>query len=733
MKRSTYYIEKMDCPTEEGMIRARLEKVAGIDTLNFNLLSRELTVTHRLDDERTIITALDAIGMASVPRVAGGEEEAPARAWARRPVVSRGEQLALGASGLLALAAEGAAYATGAEASLPVGLLAFGSMALGGLETLKKGLRDLRHLRLSINLLMVVAVAGAVVIGQWAEAAMVTFLFGLAEAIEQLALDRGRRAIRNLIELAPDVAFVGRDGGFAEVPAASVKIGETIRIRPGERIALDGRVLSGASAVNQAPITGESIPVEKATGDSVFAGTINEHGSLDVEVTANKGGTTLARIVRAVQQAQAEKAPTQRFVDRFARVYTPAVFIVALLVAIVPPLVLGAEFYEWLYRALVLLVIACPCALVISTPVTVVSGLTAAARRGILVKGGAYLEEGRRVRVVALDKTGTLTRGRPAVTDVVPLGEHSADEVLRTAASLDAPSEHPVASAIVAAWSGAAATEPGSESSERRAAAARVRDVVPVEGFEAIPGRGVKGRLNGTLYYVGNHRLAEEVDVCGPHVEQVLDRLESEGKTVAVVMDEQRVLGVLGVADTLRETSIAAVHELHDMGVRTVMLTGDNQKTAEVIARQVGIDDPRGGLLPEDKLAAIGDLLASHGAVAMVGDGINDAPALAKASVGVAMGAAGSDTALETADVALMEDDLRKLPEYLLLARRTSTVLKQNIGLALGIKAVFFVLALTGTATLWMAVFADMGATLLVVFNGLRPRHAGPTPLPAPA
>ncbi len=519
---------------------------------------------------------------------------------------------------------------------------------------------------------------------------------------------------------------MGRGGGFAEVPAASVKIGETIRIRPGERIALDGRVLSGTSAINQAPITGESIPVEKAAGDSVFAGTINEHGSLDVEVTANKGGTTLARIVRAVQQAQAEKAPTQRFVDRFARVYTPAVFVVALLVAIVPPLVLGAEFYEWLYRALVLLVIACPCALVISTPVTVVSGLTAAARRGILIKGGAYLEEGRRVRLVALDKTGTLTHGRPVVTDVVPLGEHSADEVLHTAASLDAPSEHPVASAIVAAWSGTASTEPGSESPQRQAAAARVRDVVPVAEFEAIPGRGVKGRLDGTLYFVGNHRLTEEVGVCGPHVEQVLDRLESEGKTIAVVMDEQSVLGVLGVADSLRETSIAAVRELHDMGVRTVMLTGDNQKTAEVIARQVGINDARGGLLPEEKLDAIGVLLAKHESVAMVGDGINDAPALAKASVGVAMGAAGSDTALETADVALMEDDLRKLPEYLLLARRTSSVLKQNIALALGIKAVFFLLALTGLATLWMAVFADMGATLLVVFNGLRLRHAGP-------
>ncbi len=437
-------------------------------------------------------------------------------------------------------------------------------------------------------------------------------------------------------------------------------------------------------------------------GDAVFAGTVNERGAFEFRVTANKGSTTLDRIIHTVQEAQGQRAPTQRFVDQFARYYTPAVVAFAVLVALLPPLFFGAAFLDWFYKALVMLVIACPCALVISTPVTVVSGLAAAARHGILVKGGVHLENGRRIKAVALDKTGTLTHGRPQLTDVVPLNARPADELLQLAASVDAHSEHPVAAAIVAAWQ-----EPG-------------RPLLDVNAFEALAGRGAKGTVAGQLYYVGNHRLVEELAVCGPHVEEVLQRLEREGKTAVVLVTEREPLCVFGVADTVRGHSAEAIRDLHALGVVSVMLTGDNRTTARAIADQVGIDDARGDLLPEDKLAAIDELIARHGEVGMVGDGINDAPALARASIGFAMGAAGTDTAIETADVALMDDDLRKLPRFIELSRRTSHVLWQNISLALGIKAVFFALALAGQATLWMAVFADMGASLLVVANGLR-------------
>jgi Cd2+/Zn2+-exporting ATPase len=479
-------------------------------------------------------------------------------------------------------------------------------------------------------------------------------------------------------------------------------------------------VTSGESTVNQAPITGESMPVEKRAGDQVFAGTINERGSFEFETTTSGGNTTLSRIITAVQQAQAQRAPTQRFIDNFARYYTPAVVAFAILIAALPPIALGQPFQPWLYKALVLLVIACPCALVISTPVTVVSGLASAARRGILIKGGVHLENGRRLNLIALDKTGTLTQGAPKVTDVVPLVDRSPEELHQIAASVDALSEHPVASAIVAGWTGADKSIAGSESGDRLTAAAKGHKLLAVTEFEAITGRGVQGVVNGVRYYVGNHRLVHELNVCGPHVEEKLEALEAQAKTVVVLMTERESLAVIAVADTLRETSIEAVHELKGLGVATVMLTGDNSLTAKAIAERLGIDDARGDLLPADKLAAVDILLESNKTVGMVGDGINDAPALAKATIGFAMGAAGTDTALETADVALMQDDLRKISEFIRLSRRTASILGQNITIAIAIKVVFFALALAGVATLWMAVFADMGASLIVVANGLR-------------
>jgi len=705
MKKSIFVISNMDCPTEEALIRKRLGSVPGIGELSFNLMARRLTVMHTLDDDQAIRDALREIGM----KTDTGPQCQPgscSTCEAETPVVSRRTWALMAVSGTAAIAAEIVAWSGVSEQSVAVIALALLSIATGGLSTLKKGWIALKNFTLNMNFLMSVAVIGALAIGEWPEAAVVIFLFALAELIETLSLERAKNAIKGLMAMTPEIATVQLDNGeWQEMAAADVRIGQTVRVKPGERIPLDGVVTAGGSSVNQAPITGESIPVVKAAGDPVFAGTLNERGMLEFRVTASKGNTTLDRIIHTVQEAQGQRAPTQRFVDQFALYYTPAVVVFAILVAAVPPLLFGAEFEPWFYKALVMLVIACPCALVISTPVTVVSGLAAAARQGILVKGGVHLENGRLIKAVALDKTGTLTHGRPVVTDVVPLVEWQKDKLLQLAASVDAHSEHPIAAAIVSAWQDSGKTE---------------RVLLPSSSFDSITGRGARAVVEGQLYHVGNHRLCEELGVCGLHVEEVLGRLEKEGKTAVILATASEPLCVIGVADTVRGHSAEAIRQLHALGVTSVMLTGDNQTTASAIAIQVGIDDARGNLLPEEKLAVIDELIRRYGQVGMVGDGINDAPALAKASIGFAMGSAGTDTAIETADVALMDDDLRKVPHFIRLSRDTSRVLRQNIALAIGIKAVFFILALAGKATLWMAVFADMGASLIVVFNGMR-------------
>jgi Cd2+/Zn2+-exporting ATPase len=525
----------------------------------------------------------------------------------------------------------------------------------------------------------------------------------VAELIEAKSLDRARHAIQGLMQLAPEQATVWQgDGQWREVAARSVALAARVRVKPGERIALDGTLVSGRSSVNQAPITGESLPVDKGPGNAVFAGTINESGSFEYVVTAVAGDSTLARIIHAVEEAQGAKAPTQRFVDQFARVYTPVVFAIALAVAILPPLLFAGAWLDWVYKALVLLVIACPCALVISTPVTIVSGLAAAARQGILIKGGAYLEEGRKLAWLALDKTGTITHGKPVQTDFVVLNGYGEAEVRTLAASLASRSDHPVSRALAAK-----AEQEGIQ-------------LLSVEAFEALPGRGAKGVIHGKVYHLGNHRLIHEQGRCSAELEARLSALEAQGKTVIVLTDELNVHGLFAVADTVKDSSRQAIAELHALGIKTVMLTGDNAHTAKAIAAQVGIDEAQGDMLPQDKLQAIEAKIALGGAVGMVGDGINDAPALARSDIGFAMGAAGTGTAIETADVALMDDDLRKLPRFVRLSRRTHALLVQNIVLALGIKAVFLVLTLMGLGTMWMAVFADVGASLLVVGNGLR-------------
>ncbi|WP_438998038.1 heavy metal translocating P-type ATPase [Variovorax beijingensis] len=698
-----FRIPTMDCAVEESEIRRALEPVAGVRALRFRLGERTMAITA---DDGALPGALDAIRRAGFkPEPLNDAASSPAEG--AQPAAAPGGMSSglarLVAALALAIAAEAVSFLApeGAGSTAAEMGLALAAIALAGLDTYKKGFAALLRGRLNINALMAVAVTGAFLIGQWPEAAMVMALYAIAELIEARAVDRARNAIQGLLALAPELAEVRQpDGSWKTAKAETVALDAVVRIRPGERVPLDGVVTEGASAIDQAPVTGESIPVDKSAGDPVFAGTINQTAALEFRVTAVAANTTLARIIHAVEEAQGTRAPTQRFVDRFAAVYTPAVFVLAVAVALLTPWLMGWSWTEAIYKALVLLVIACPCALVISTPVTVVSALASAARRGILIKGGTYLEEARKLKAVALDKTGTITEGKPKLV-ASRLLDPAADEaaIFAIAASIAGRSDHPVSKAI---------------------AEGLEREHQPVGDFTALPGRGVQAVHGGRSYVLGNHRLIEEQGLCSPALEAELKQHEEAGRTVTLLASGHAVLALFAVADTIKPSSKAAMAELRALGVTPVMLTGDNAATARAIGMHAGIDDVRGNLLPEEKLDAIKALQQRHGMAGMAGDGINDAPALAQADIGFAMGGAGTDTAMEAADVVIMNDDLRRLPETIRLSRRAHAVLWQNITLALGIKAVFFVLAVFGSATMWMAVFADMGASLLVVANGLR-------------
>ena len=702
-----FRIPAMDCAVEEADIRRVLEPVKGIRSLNFQLVARTLAIDAPHDAVQAAVAAIGQAGYKMQPFATAaaddgthdGHDHAQAPDHGLPPGLSR-----LVAALLLAGVAEAVSFL--APAALPWTLagmaVALAAIFLAGLDVYKKGVAALMKGRLNINALMAVAVTGAFLIGQWPEAAMVMALYSMAELIEAMAVDRARNAIKGLMALAPEEAEVRDAGGaWQNLPLGDVPLGATVRVRPGGRIPLDGTLTAGASAVNQAPVTGESLPVDKAIGDSVFGGTISQTGELELRVTAAAQDSTLARIIHAVEQAQGKRAPTQTLIDRFAAIYTPVVFVLALAVALFTPLLLDWTWLEALYKALVLLVIACPCALVVSTPVTVVSGLATAARRGVLIKGGTYLEEARRLKAVALDKTGTLTHGTPSLVHWQAWGAADAAGVRQVAARLAARYDHPVSTAIAQGLADSASAS-------------------PVQAFSALAGQGVQGSVDGRLYVLGNHRLMEARGQCSPALEAALAVHEQRGRSVTLLAGEHGVLGFFAVADTIRDTSRQAIAELKALGVTPVMLTGDNTATARAVAAQAGIEDVRGNLLPEGKLAAIRQIQGQYGLTGMIGDGINDAPSLAQADIGFAMGGAGTDIAIEAADVVIMNDNLRRLAETIRLSRRTHVVLWQNITLALGIKAVFLLLALFGHATMWMAVFADMGASLLVVANGLR-------------
>lgn len=598
-------------------------------------------------------------------------------------------------------------YVNGEE-NIVTTLLFLASMFIGGLSLFKVGLQNLLRFEFDMKTLMTVAVIGGAIIGEWAEVAIVVILFAISEALERFSMDRARQSIRSLMDIAPKEALVRRNGQEIMIHVDDIAVGDIMIVKPGQKIAMDGVVVSGYSAVNQAAITGESVPVEKTVDNEVFAGTLNEEGLLEVEITKLVEDTTISKIIHLVEEAQGERAPSQAFVDKFAKYYTPIIMIIAALVAIVPPLFFDGSWETWIYQGLAVLVVGCPCALVISTPISIVSAIGNAAKKGVLVKGGVYLEEMGALKAIAFDKTGTLTKGVPAVTDYNVLNKQiNEKELLSIITALEYRSQHPLASAIMKK-----AEEENITYSD-----------VQVEDFSSITGKGIKGIVNGTTYYIGSPKLFKELltNDFDKDLEQNVTTLQNQGKTAMIIGTEKEILAVIAVADEVRESSKEILQKLHQLGIKkTIMLTGDNKGTANAIGGQVGVSDIEAELMPQDKLDFIKQLRSEYGNVAMVGDGVNDAPALAASTVGIAMGGAGTDTALETADVALMGDDLRKLPFTVKLSRKTLNIIKANITFAIAIKFIALLLVIPGWLTLWIAILSDMGATLLVALNGLR-------------
>ena len=696
---TTLRVAGMDCADEVEALEQVFRPLKGVREVRVNLVGGKVTLFH--DESVTPEQLIGAVATTGMKAVRDGEDAADLEG------AKRMRQISVAVSGVftgLGLLMQWMKFAP------VVADVAFGiAIVAGGWFTVPKAVRAVRRFALDMNVLMTVAVIGALAIHEWSEGAAVTFLFALSELLEAFSLARARKAVQALMQLTPETALLKDGANFREVPVAEVAVGATIAVKSGSRIPLDGEVTSGESAVNQAPITGESMPVEKKPGDGVFAGTINGEGSLEIRTTKGHADTTIAKIIHLVEEAQSQKAPSQRFVDVFARYYTPTVMVAALLVILVPPLLFHAAWLTWFYRGLVLLVIACPCALVISTPVSVVSGLTAMARRGVLIKGGAVLEAVGKLRALAVDKTGTITEGKPRVTKVVTVNSKDETEIVRIAAAIDTHSEHPLAQAVVA------------YANEKKVAFPRS------ENYQAQSGRGAEGDVEGHRYFVGNHRFTHELGVCTPEIEKQLAEIEAEALSVVVVGHKPHdgckgeVLGILAVGDAMRANAPEAIAALHRAGiVKIVMLSGDNQRTADAIAKKAGIDEAHGDLLPDQKIERVKAMLGELKYVGMIGDGVNDAPAMAAASVGIAMGGAGTDTAIETADMALMQDDLSKVAEAIALGRRTVRIIQFNIAFALALKAIFLVLALLGHASLWLAILADTGATLIVIANALR-------------
>jgi Zn2+/Cd2+-exporting ATPase len=724
MDQMVFLIKGMDCPDEVAILKSVLGPLIGGEaSLEFDVLNARMTLRFAPETvtSEAIRQAVAKTGMQAIPweefcssGVCALEESFWQQQGRLTLCLVSGVCLLIGLAwqvmqqggGWTALAG-GGAYA---ELGWPVIGLYAAAVVAGGWFILPKAWIAARRLVPDMNLLMVVAAIGAMGIGEWSEAAAVTFLFSLALLLESWSAGRARRAIKALLDLTPLVArfLCAHDGCIEEKPVEQVAVGATILVRPGEKVPLDGIITKGETSVDQAPITGESAPVAKRPGDEVFAGTINGAGAIEFRSTKPASDTTLARIIHLVEEAQARRAPSEQWAEKFSRRYTPCMMFLALFIAVIPPLVFHGAWTVWLYNALVVLVIACPCALVISTPVSIVAGLTSAARRGVLIKGGAYLEAPARLRALAFDKTGTLTYGQTEVQEIIPLDGHSEQQLLAHAAAMENQCTHPLGRAILN----------------------RARELaVPLptaEDLQALPGQGAQATIDARKYWVGSHRLLEQHQGDNHELHARATQLEDAGHSLVFMWCEDHVCGLISIADQLRPEARSTLQSLKDLGIeRIAMLTGDNRGTAEAMAAAAGVDACYAELLPEDKVAVVSQLTQTYGQVAMVGDGVNDAPAMAAASVGIAMGAMGTDAAIETADIALMSDDISKLPWLIRHSRRTLRIIRQNVAFALGLKALFIVLAFAGQATLWMAIAADMGASLLVIFNGLRLLHAG--------
>ena len=717
LHRYVFKVQGLDCAEEVATLRRGVGPlVGGEDKLAFDVLNGRMMVLKDAEQisADAVREAVRRTGMSAVEWRAddadlkrASEKHQRAQTWFTALSglsVLAGLALHVWLAGGFAEALRLFAGHDGQAMPLPEAVAYALAIGFGARYVVVKAWYAARSLRPDMNLLMVIAVTGAVGIGEWFEAATVCFLFALSLLLESWSVGRARRAIAQLLDLTPLTVRLKLDSGEEkEVPAAEVPVGSHFIIKPGEKVALDGRVASGVSAVNQAPITGESIPVTKESGSEVFAGTINGDGAIEVISTKAAQDTTLARIIRLVEDAHSRRAHVEQWVEKFARIYTPAVIVLAVAMFVLPPLLFSGAWDDWFYRALVLLVIACPCALVISTPVSIVSALAASARQGVLIKGGTYIEQPAQLKAIAFDKTGTLTQGQPAVVAVVPLNGHTEQELLERAAALEARSAHPLAQAIIG-YAEQIGVTPN-----------------PAENVQALPGKGVTGQIRGDEFWLGSHRYLMERGQETPAIQAQTEKMERDGQTVVVVGTKTHVCGLIAMADTLRPFARQVVAVLRRGSIEhIIMLTGDNQATAEAIARKVGIDEVHAELLPEDKVAAVEKLVLKYGTVAMVGDGVNDAPAMARASFGIAMGAMGSDAAIETADIALMTDDIAKLPWLVRHSRRTLNIIRENIVFSLGVKAVFVVLTFAGFATLWGAIAADVGASLLVVVNALR-------------
>lgn len=695
-KKQVYRVEGLSCTNCAAKFEKNVSQIPKVTDAKVNFGAGKVSI----EGEATI-AEIEAAGAFENLKVQSEHDTEP-RIETKEPFVKRNWNLLV--SLFLIILALVSQVVNGEDALLTEGLFIL-AIIIGGFSLFKEGFSDLFKLDFSMESLMTIAIIGAAIIGEWTEGSIVVILFAISEALERFSMDKARQSIRSLMDIAPKEALIRRSNVEQMINVSKIEVGDIMIIKPGQKIAMDGQVIKGHSSVNQAAITGESVPIEKNINDDIFAGTINEEGALEVKVTKHVNDTTIAKIIHLVEEAQGERAPAQAFVDKFAKYYTPTIMVIAALIVIVPPLFFNGDWNTWLYQGLSLLVVGCPCSLVISTPVSIVSAIGNSAKNGVLVKGGIYLEEIGGLKAIAFDKTGTLTKGTPTVTDFTTVDSKDEEKYFSIITALESYSQHPLASAIL-------------KEADNRAISYKS---VVVDEFTSITGKGIQGNIEGITYLVGSPKLFESILTDNSKIIETYQRLQQQRKTAMLLGTDKQILAVIAVADELRESSKAVIEKLHDLGIEhTIMLTGDNATTAQSIGKQTGVTEIKGDLMPQDKLDYIKSLKETYGKVAMVGDGINDAPALAASTVGIAMGGAGTDTALETADVALMGDDLQKLPFIVKLSRQTLRIIKQNITFSLGIKLLALLLVVPGWLTLWIAILADMGATILVTLNGLR-------------